>query len=604
MKNFFLKLPILFFAVSLFYQSCANTATPPIGGPKDTIPPVLAGVVPSNNSVNFPLEKGRIELEFNEYVSVKDAQKGIVISPPLMRKSDIKTKGKSVVVKFNTTLDSAISYTIDFGNSIVDNNEGNIFPQYSYSFSTSSTLDSLYISGAVYDFKTLLPVEKINIALYKSEISDSAIVLTNPLKYAKSDKWGYFVLKNLKSKPYRVIAFNDLNDNYRYDQESEKIAFIDSLITPVKIIKDSLNELIYIDPKDTVNSISRTKDLSLYLFKDPYSKQFILDSKREDKRKIYVKFTSPKVNIFSIQLEKIDSTTLIKQFNSSRDSLVLWSTAIDSILIDTLKLYVGYYKSDTTDRLIPVTDTLDVIAPFKKQEKKEKESQIDNFGKEIKQQRENKLDFILEAKPETVEQSGFVLQFPAPIKMIDSLLISLSSISPKGQIAIEYFKLSIDTTNLTRYYIKSSNKIRPGYEYRLRIPEKAITDIYDRYNDTIVKSVMLPKDEALAKISLDIKGVNGSFIVELINPTRDRTFRSYSIQEDTILDFPYLTPGKYSFRFTEDLNSNGIIDEGSFIDKRQPEKVRVLYLSNGASFIEIGESMELTQKVELMEVFK
>src|SRR5690554_1857844 len=129
--------------------SCANTSTPPLGGPKDTIPPVLLYISPDSGKVNFPVKKGEVEMKFNEYVVLKDEQKNIFISPPLDKSPETKIRGKSIITTFPVALDTNTSYTLNFGRAIVDNNEGNVFPSYVYPFSTGAVLDSLYTSGTI-----------------------------------------------------------------------------------------------------------------------------------------------------------------------------------------------------------------------------------------------------------------------------------------------------------------------------------------------------------------------------------------------------------------------------------------------------------------------
>ena len=127
-------------------HSCANTKASPTGGPKDTIPPVLIGLSPAWGDTAFPVTGGTVRLKFNEYTVVKDAS-GILLSPPQKKKPKAKVKGKEVVVTFQDTLLPNTTYTIDFGNGLADNNEGNIFPKFVYAFSTGDTLDSMYKIG-------------------------------------------------------------------------------------------------------------------------------------------------------------------------------------------------------------------------------------------------------------------------------------------------------------------------------------------------------------------------------------------------------------------------------------------------------------------------
>ena len=227
---------LLVVGYSLHTSSCASTKAAPSGGPKDTIPPVVVGAKPLENSTLFPLDQGEIYIEFNEYVQLKDAFKNILLSPPQKKAVKTRIKGKGFVVTFQEPLDSNQTYSLNFGNAIVDNNESNPLYGYSYSFSTGDIVDSLMFSGKVVDYETLFPLENAKVALY-IDAKDSTVINDLPKAVAKTDKWGYFTLKNLKPVAYNIFAFSDDNNNNKYDQGSEKIAFLDSTVTPVEVMR-------------------------------------------------------------------------------------------------------------------------------------------------------------------------------------------------------------------------------------------------------------------------------------------------------------------------------------------------------------------------------
>ena len=164
------------------------------------------------------VEKGEIVFTFDEYVQVKDANKNIILSPPQKKSVKTKVKGKSVIVSFQEPLDSSQTYSLSFGEGIVDNNENNPLYGLSYSFSTGSTIDSMMLSGTVVDAMSLFPIGNATVALYL-QAKDSTVMTTKPDAIARSDKWGYFTVKNLKPQPYHIFAYTDGNTNNRYDQD-------------------------------------------------------------------------------------------------------------------------------------------------------------------------------------------------------------------------------------------------------------------------------------------------------------------------------------------------------------------------------------------------
>ncbi|OFX80365.1 MAG: hypothetical protein A2X17_00325 [Bacteroidetes bacterium GWF2_41_61] len=601
MKFYNLIYAFVIVIIAYLLGSCANTTTPPMGGVKDTIPPLLIKVLPDSGSVNYPAKGGQIELRFNEYVVLKEPQKSIFLSPPLNKRVEAKIKGKSILITFPSQLDSGVTYTLNFGKSIVDNNEGNQFISYVYPFSTGSYLDSMMCSGTILNAATLLPKEDISVAFYK-DFSDSVLYNKFPSAFSKSDKFGYFVVRNLDPGPYKIYAFNDINSNNKYDPENEEVAFLDSLFIPGVVLKKNRSELIHVDEKDTLAALGRPSEINLYLFREDPAKQFIKESKRLQAKMIYVKFSAPDADLFSVKLRGVDTTFLQKEFNQRRDSLLIWLMDTTKSYTDSLYLTIGYLKSDSLNNLSPFSEDFRLAAP--------KPAKVDNSetlerGKPTKerQKRSNLIDFEILAEPALFEQQGFIINFPAPIVKIEKDSIEVKFKTPKGETGNLSYSILKDSLFSRLLKVIPSGRILPGYEYSLKLKDNAFKDIYKFTNDSIVKTISLPSDDKLSKLVLDLSGVDGSYIVELTNITRDKVYRSYKITRDGKLNFPYLQPGKYSVKITQDLNGNGIIDTGNILNKRQPEKVRLFTLSNGSSIITIPESAELNQNINLQTIF-
>lgn len=596
----------LFFAfvisiIAYLLGSCANTTTPPMGGAKDTIPPLLVRVLPDSGSVNFPVKGGQVELRFDEYVVLKEPQKTIFLSPPLDKRVDAKIKGKSILVTFPAQLDSGVTYTLNFGKSIVDNNEGNQYNQYVFPFSTGSYLDSMMCSGTILNAATLLPKEDITIAFYK-DISDSVLYNIFPSAFSRSDKFGYFVVRNLEPGPYKVYAFNDINSNNKYDPDNEEVAFLDSLFIPGVVLGKDKTELIQVDEKDTLVALGRPSEISLYLFREDPAKQFIKESKRLQPKMVYVRFSAPDADVYSIKLRGVDSTFILREFNLRRDSLLIWLMDTTKSYTDSLYLTVGYLKSDSLNNLTPFKEDFRLAAP--KPVKSENSETLERgITTRERQKRANLLGFEILAEPALFEQQGFIINFPAPIVKIEKDSIEVKFKTPKGETGLLNYTIVKDSLFSRLLKVIPSGRILPGYEYSLNLRDNAFRDIYKFTNDSTVKTISLPSDDKLSKLVLDLKGVDGSYIVELTNITRDKVYRSYKITRDGNLNFPYLQPGKYSVKITQDLNGNGIIDTGSISNKKQPEKVRLFTLSNGSSIITIPESAELNQSINLQTIF-
>lgn len=600
MKNRVIILYLLLLVVIFGSDSCANTSLPPSGGPRDTIPPVLLKVVPDSNIVAFPREKGSVELRFDEYIQLKDPAKNIFLSPPQKKRVETKIKGKSLIVSFPGKLDSARTYSLHFGTSIADNNEGNQFYPYVFAFSTGSHIDSMMQSGIVMDSRTLLPAEAVTVGYY-SDLSDSAVYNVFPDAMAKSDKWGYFVVRNLKPLPYQVFAFKDENGNNLFDPDNELVAFRDSLSVPTSVMKKESEELVYVDLKDTTKALARPSETELYLFREQSAVQYIRDSKRPERRFCYIKFGAPDVVIDSMGFREIDSSGVLKQFNIARDSLALWIADTLFRVPDTLYFNISYYKSDSLGNPALEREEIKFIA---KKEKPVAQTRREEAARGVTLPRIDLMKLKIEAAGDMIEQDGFVFVFPAPPVAMNLDSVILESKSPRGIKNIEKYRFERDTLDLTRYFLRPVNEIQPGYDYRLTVKKAAFKDLYLFTNDSLESVVSLPNSDRLAKLTLEISGTSGSYLVELTNQTRDKLFRGHRIDRDTSVVFPYIKPGKYNVRITEDINGNGVLDTGSVILKKQPEKVRLYSLPGGSSVIEFKEGMELIQSVDLKEIFR
>ena len=592
-SRFFPVIPVaLILGMTIFSHSCANTTTPPTGGPKDTIPPVITEIYPALGQVNVPVHKTKLELEFNEYVVVKDP-KSLYLSPPLEKAPLHKIKGKSVIVYFEGDLDSNKTYTLDVTNAIADNNEGNMFPGYTLVFSTGERIDSMVVTGLVQDCNTLMPLKGATVMLYKDH-ADSAIFLKRPDAAVKTDEWGFFCLRNIQDTVYRMYAIMDENNNNIYEAENEKVAFIDTLIRPVVMVNDSLPELMKYDMKDTLNCLARNTEYELNIFREKPSKQMIVNKERIGERTAYITFMAPYAQVDSIWIKGVPADKLITQFNIVQDSLEIWVND-PKPQPDTLFLNVKYMKTDTLGLLNSFTEEIKLTKPRKSVAAKASK-------KDIKKE-DTTAVFTMDAKPENIEQYGFVMEFKYPLveSAFDSLVFR--SVNPRQQESIGKYTVTQDSLNLRKYVIMPSEKLQQGYEYFLKIPHRKFRDINGFYNDSSEVKVTLPLDDKLSTLILNLSGVNNKYIVDLLNEKRDKTLRSYIITEDTPLTFPYLKAGKYSIRITEDLNRNGIVDTGNLLEHRQPEKVRFYKLEDGTFLIDIPEMSELEQTIDINEMF-
>ncbi len=592
-ERFLPAIPVaLIFGSMMFSHSCANTTTPPSGGDKDTIPPVITNIWPLPGTVNVPTHNTQITITFNEYVTVKDP-KGIFLSPPLEKTPKYKIRGKSVIVYFESDLEENTTYTLDLTNAIADNNENNIYQGYTLMFSTGSTIDSMAVTGVVRDCNTLQPISGATVMLYK-DLSDSAVFKHRPDAAVKTDDWGFFAIRNIADTLYRLYAIKDEGSNNIYDPDNDRIAFCDSIIRPVMIASDDLPELKKYDMKDTLNCMKRNAEYELVMFREKPSKQLIVNKVRTKPRAAYITFMASDAKIDSMWVRGIPANRLITQFNIQRDSLEIWINDRKR-MPDTLHLFVDYLKTDTLGVLAPFTEH--VRLAMEKTGGKSKSSRRD-----IKHE-DTTCVMKVTAEAETVEQKGFEIVFDYPIinENFDSL--SLISVNPRQQESKMKFTIERDTLNLRRYTLMPEGKLMSGYEYKLKVPYRKFRDINGFYNDSTEVKVSLPKDDKLSTLTLNLSKVNNKYIVDLLNDKRDKVLRSYIVEKDSKLDFPYLKAGKYSIRITEDKNRNGMVDTGNVLEHKQPEKVIFYKLKDGTYVINIKESTEMEQNINISSLF-
>ena len=594
LHNLLPAIPVsIILGVMIFSHSCANTTTPPTGGPKDTIPPVITKVYPALGQVNVPRTKTKLEIVFNEYVKVKDP-KSLFLSPPLEKAPKHKLVGKGVVITFESPLDSARTYTLDLTNAIADNNEGNLFPGYTLVFSTGEKIDSMVVTGTVQDCNTLQPLKGATVMLYKDQ-ADSAIFLKRPDAAMKTDEWGYFALRNIQDTVYRMYAIIDENNNNMYDPDSEKVAFIDTLIRPVMMVNDSLPEIQKYEMTDTVCCLARKSEYELNIFREKPSMQMVVNKERVGDRTAYITFMAPYAHIDSLWIKGIPSDRIITQFNPLQDSLEIWVND-PKPQPDTMFLNVRYMKTDTLGMLNLATDEFKLLNPNRKTIGK-------SSKKDIKHQ-DTIAVITVTAQPETVEQYGFTMEFKYPVveHAFDSL--TFRYLNPRQEEKIGKYTVEQDSLNLRKFVIRPTEPLLAGYEYFLKVPHRKFKDINGYYNDSTEVKVTLPKDDKLSLMRLQLSNVNNKYIVDLLNEKRNKVLRSYIVEEDQILLFPYLKAGKYSIRITEDLNKNGIVDTGILLEHRQPEKVRFYKLEDGTFLINIPEMVEIDQSIDIIEMFK
>ena len=587
----------LFVAACLSSHSCANTTTAPGGGPKDTLPPVLLKITPGTGTTGFPLTEGRITLLYDEYTVVKTAT-DILLSPPTRRRPQAKVKGKNIVVTLQDTLKADQTYTLDFGQALADNNEGNLAPRLVYTFSTGEHIDSLYFTGSVFDSKTLLPTKGALVALY-ADHSDSACFKSLPDAVVRTDEWGFFVLRSLRDTAYRVYVYTDTDTDYKYNPDEDQIGFLDSLFTPVTTVNDTIYELQAFNMKDTLLCAAREPMISLLLFKELQSVQYLQNSGRTSERQGFLKFSAADVQIDALEFVGIPDSSVILQYNLSRDSIDFWINT-DYRLDDSLLIRLSYLKTDSTGVLAPAEERLSLAV-------KTEETASTGAGRRDTRDKpapDTTFQLQIDSKDETVEQLGVRISSALPVIRTVRDSIRLVETNPKGQQAEKKFTFSQDSADIRQYIVMPAEPLVKGHDYELFLPEGTFFNLEKLPNAKTSAKFKVPQSEELSLLRLTLTGVDRHYIVELTDERGNTVVRTYRIDNDGPLAFPYLKAGKYMIRITCDANRNGYADTGNLLARKQPEAVRFYESQPGNRVLEIPESAEIEQAIDLKTMFR
>lgn len=509
---------LIYFILSiLIINGCAKRASP-TGGPKDSIPPVLVNANPKLNSTNFDSEE--IKLTFDEWITLDKVQDQLIISPPIDNNAyEIKPLSgvtKKVFIKFIDSLESETTYSINFGNSIKDNNENNILTFFNYTFSTGETLDSLYVNGLVSDAFEREPNNYISMQLYRIDsIHEDSIIFKNKPTYVSNtlDSTSY-KFQNVKEGRYLIIALKDLNNDYLFDPFFEKIGFIDSLI---------------ILPKDSIINFKLFKEDTELVWDKP---EFI---------------NSEKIGFGYFGKLKLDRIELISNIPDSVNY-----TFLKERETDTLNLWLSRNSFDSLNFNLIEKDTIKLTTV---KFDRERDTLIDSL------RISSKTTNILHLK------DSFKLSYNIPIHKIVDSLINIRDIDS----SLVEFKTKINNYDEELDIIFEAS---PSDEYSINLYPNAIVDIRGNINDSLQYKVITQTLEDYGNVYLDIVRNNDSkYILHLIDNNGDIIREYNNVFQNSTYSFDLIKPGKYSFRLIEDLNENNQWDTGNYLKKIQPEPV-------------------------------
>lgn len=491
--------------------SCAQQV-PLTGGEKDIEAPKELESFPKNGSANFNSDE--IVIEFDEFIQIQNLSSQLIVSPLMESEPEVMVKNKKLVIKLKDTLSANTTYSLNFGNAIMDITENNPFPNYKYVFSTGGFVDSLSFSGTIINAQDLTPQEQTYVLLY-NQFEDSVPLKEKPRYIAISDKEGNFNITNIASGTYKLFAINDINGNYLFDLPNEEIAFSNELIT--------INE-------SSANNI-------LYLFEEESNIQYVVKSEHKKYGKIDVILNTPPTKLAITAVNNTPKEFAIKENNKTNDSLTLW------ILPTVNTKEIEFELKDDT----AVIDTLNFSLINAKKFNDSALVVQSNIGGQFDL---NQNIFLTLNRP-------FVAYYSDSLKLIEDS-IEVKPNYPLVDIGLRKFELAYD--------------FKENANYQLIIPPNTFEDLYGIKNDTTIINFKTKKTTDYGAIALNIApNFTDNYILQLRK--NKKIIQQDFLTGKQLVNYKYLVPGNYELKLIIDTNNDKKWTTGKYIDQQQPEKI-------------------------------
>ena len=550
--------------------SCANIGNPS-GGPIDKTPPIFMRSNPTPNAVN--VKNRKIEIFFDEIVTLKDPSTKIIVSPAQTEMPRMSALGRKVTVELVDSLLPNTTYTIDFSNSIQDNNEGNAIDNFAFAFSTGSVIDSMRVSGYVLDSRTLEPMQSVVVGL-QSNLADSAFHKEKLQRVALTNDRGQFTIRNVSPGSYHIFALKDLDRDYKFGNPTEDIAFLDSIIVPsigsreaADTVYNDLNEI------DTIMRATRPayfpNDILLSMFNEDRKSQYLANNLRVDSTRISLTFAAASDTLPSLSIvgrNDVPDQWYTLERSQTNDTLTYWIRPPHLVSADTLMVATTYLRTDTASNLSWGTDTLKFTFQRQKAKKKKKNEETDS----LEQIRFMELHPLANGTQEVY--APLLLQTGTPIERYSREAFHLQRKLQNDTTfyPAEIKSIALRDSTLNRRDLMLKVDWEPGAAYTLAVDSLAMTDIYGLQTKPLKVDFNVRKMEEYGNIVFNIPAVRDSAIVELLDGTEKIVLRAPV--KNHRAELLNLLPGKYYARLFIDRNGNGKYDTGNYDMHLQPEE--------------------------------
>ena len=603
------------FVTMAFISSCANRGVGPQGGPRDTIPPKVVKEYPINGSLNVTSKK--FEISFDEYIQLSDIQKNVLISPPQQNPPEIKAIGKTLSVVFQEDLLDSTTYTIDFGAAICDYNEKVPLEGYVLAFSTGDHIDSMAVSGRVYNAANLNPMPSVLVGIHSNH-SDSALETFAFTRVTRSNSEGYFTIHNIRQGDYHLYALNDISRDYMY-QPGEGLAFEDSIITPYSITEthwdtiwvDTIGvdvetgDTLFTRQIDTIQAHNVTRYLPdsiiLWYFEETKQRRYFQRILREEQHAFTLIFSAPQDSLPRIQplrYSDIDSTAsdslwvnfmdyVLIHANKDNDTITYWFTDSAVIQMDTIPFCMTYLCTDSIYNLVEQTDTITAI--YRHPRLSEKAREVYERNKKL---RKVSLKTNGSTKFEIYDTLYIRSDFP-----LDSINAEMIHLAHKVDTVMQPMDFRLEKKDSLGLHIAIIASLKPTESYLLTIDSAACYDIYNVCNDKVEAKIKLKSLDEYSSLLVKMKHFDSRARIQLMSE-KDIVLKEMSAAEEGC-HFQYLAPSTFYLRLYIDYNGDGMWTTGDWLKHRQPEPIYYypskLKLRANWDFEEIFDHLAISQ---------
>lgn len=607
-------LAIVFLALCMALGVRCARVLAPEGGPKDVNPPRMLRAKPENFTANFTGTEVRIY--FDEMVVSKDFQKKVQVSPPLKFPLTATDKGKSVSLKIKDTLRENSTYRIDLSDVIVDLTEGNKTLSCVYVFSTGSRIDSGLVVGVARDAFTHNPVENVEVQLYATDALHVAVD-SFPDGVARAREDGTFRVENLPKRAFQTVALVDINANRKYDLPTEKIAFLDSTVWPIRMPRyvDTLGSADTIQVAKNDRNVSPAIDSTaaakragldsvlagqkerenaarvlLNIFSYVRPKQMLVKRERPEAGMLRFIFACPPEGEVRMEPVAPEGISFVEERSKRGDTIILWAQNELTRDADTLFLHVHSLKSDSLNALKPWIDTVRLGFKQKKKDKAQKGSKGTQNSDTVAVREPLVLQVLNAAIASAIKPGDtLIIRSQQPFATLDSSKLRLIS--------------NADTTEYPYSLVRFENRPRDvgitaqwpiDSAFTMVIDSGAIFDHFGACNDSTAFSWRTYRPSDYSTLHFNLIRVPKPCILQLYTEEKEKkTVREvFAREEDGRVSIRYLNPGTYLLRIVDDRNGDGRWTTGDYESQRQPESVRYFVTKKGEKEIKVRANWE------------